>query len=207
VSHDSEGLAPNSRPTTVIEHARPEDGRAIAGLHVQGLRDGFLSSLGPRFLAHLYRAMIASPEAIVLVAREGAISGFAAAAADPGRFWRDFLRRRFLQIGARLLMRAWRPHVAKGVLEVARHLRREESLSPQLLAIVVGTPSRRAGLGGHLVSRLEEELRGRNAHQLTVSVRDKNQTARRFFERLGFHPLGRLDVHEGQPSLRYVRAL
>ncbi len=192
---------------TVVEHARLEDSRAIAGLHIQGLRDGFLSSIGARFLTRLYRAMIASPEAIVLVAREGAITGFAAAAVNPDQFWRDFLRRRLLQVAALLAVQAWRPRVAKGMLEVARHLKREESLSPQLLAIVVGTPARRAGLGGNLVSRLEEELRQRNAHQLTVSVRDKNQAARRFFERLGFHPLGRLDVHEGQPSLRYVRVL
>jgi len=42
---------------------------------------------------------------------------------------------------------------------------------------------------------------------LEVAVRVDNRWARRFFEHLGFHPLGGLSIHERHPSLRYKKAL
>jgi ribosomal protein S18 acetylase RimI-like enzyme len=198
---------PASGPTAV-DSARPEDVPDIARLHLHGLEDGFLTSLGPRFLAGLYRAMISSPHAVVLVARDGSeVIGFAAGAVSPGAFWRDFIRRRFLGIGAALAVRAIRPTVARGILEVARHIKEERASGPELLSIVVGPSSRRGGLGSHLVMKMEEELRQRGCQKVAVAVRSDNRWARDFFARLGFHALGQVEVHQGQPSLRYERWL
>ena len=47
---------------------RPEDARRVAELHAGQISTGFLSFLGPRFLARLYRRMVRSPHAFVLVA-------------------------------------------------------------------------------------------------------------------------------------------
>jgi ribosomal protein S18 acetylase RimI-like enzyme len=185
-----------------------KDAVVLAQLHKQTLKGGFLSSLGSRFLVRLYRSMIGSSRAVVLVARDGdGVVGFAAGSVSPGTFWREFLRRHLIPVGGLLTLRALRPSVAKRMLEVARHLKREAGQGSELLAIGVGPPARRMGLGLRLVMRMEEELRRKGAHQVAVAVRVDNRPARDFFERSGFHPLGGLQVHEGHPSLRYEKQL
>jgi ribosomal protein S18 acetylase RimI-like enzyme len=197
------------RPTeTVVELANPADAESVARLHMQVLNEAFLSSLGTKFMLRLYRAMIASDQAVLLVARDrDVVVGFASGAVSPSAFWKKFRRRYFLPVAAHLAARAVRPSTARRMLEIARHLRGEASLGPELLAIGVGPPARRMGLGSRLVTRMEEELQRRGAQQLAVAVRAGNRQARDFFQRLGFHPLGGLEVHQGNPALRYEKSL
>jgi ribosomal protein S18 acetylase RimI-like enzyme len=61
------------------------------------------------------------------------------------------------------------------------------------------------GLGSGLVMRLQGDLRAMGVDQLWVRVRVDNGTARSFFERLGFHPMGSIELHPKQPELRYAR--
>jgi ribosomal protein S18 acetylase RimI-like enzyme len=199
-----------SRPhgTSGVRAATPEDAIAAAGLHLQVLRDGFLSSLGHRFLAQMYRAIAISEEAVLLVAREDrSLVGFAAGAISPSAFYRHFLSRYALRSLPYLMPRLIRPTAVRGMWEIARHLKEGGSGGPQLLSIAVGPPARRAGLGLGLVMSLEQELRQRGAERLTVVVRSDNHPARAFFERLGFHPLGGLQVHRSERSLRYEKSL
>jgi ribosomal protein S18 acetylase RimI-like enzyme len=203
------GRPPHARPTeTVVELARSADAESVARLHMQILSEAFLSSLGVKFLIRLYRGMIASDQAVLLVARDGdEVVGFASGAVSPSAFWKGFRRRYFVPVAAHLAARAVRPSTVRRILEIARHLRGEASLGPELLAIGVGPPARRMGLGSRLVTRMEQELQRRGAQQLAVAVRAGNRQARDFFQRLGFHPLGGLEVHQGKPSLRYEKPL
>jgi ribosomal protein S18 acetylase RimI-like enzyme len=188
-----------------VEPASAEDAGAVAVLHAQGINEGFLSSLGPRFLTHIYRSMAASPTATLLVSRDGdgAVVGFVSGAVSPGAFYREFFRRHGLRAGLLLAGRAVRPSVLRRILEVVRHLGKEGGGGPELLSVAVG----RTGLGSLLVNRLEQDLRARGADRLAVVVGYSNQGARAFYERLGFHALGGLEVHEGYRSLRYEKPL
>ena len=192
-----------------IEAARAADAAAVARLHAEGIQEGFLSSLGPRFVAHLYRAMAGSASATLFVARDeaGEVIGFVAGAASPGAFYREFFRRHGLRAGVLLAGRAVRPSVLRRILETVRHVGKEGGGGPELLSIAVGPPARRTGLGSLLVRRLEEDLRGRGSERLAVVVGYSNAAARAFYERLGFHALGGLEVHEGYRSLRYETPL
>ena len=58
------------RSRTGVEPARPDDAGAVARLHAGGIAEGFLSTLGPRFLTHLYRAMSGRPNATLFVSRD-----------------------------------------------------------------------------------------------------------------------------------------
>ena len=195
--------------TGVVEPGAPADARAVARLHAEGISEGFLASLGPRFLTHLYRSMAASPNATLFVSRDGdgEVIGFISGAASPGAFYREFFRRRGIRAALLLAGRAVRPSVFRRILETVRHVGKEGGGGPELLSVAVGPPARRTGLGSMLVRRLEEDLRGRGAERLAVVVGAGNQGARAFYERLGFHPLGAVSVHQGYASLRYEKPL
>jgi ribosomal protein S18 acetylase RimI-like enzyme len=189
--------------------ARPEDAAEVARLHAERLRDGFLTSLGRRFLARMYRAMADSPQAVLVVARDSRhVVGFAGAAVSPAGFFGDFLRRQGVRATLAMAPRAVLPGVLQGVLEVLRHLRGVgRGGGPELLSLVVGPPARRMGLGSALVARAEEVLRAGGAQEVTVVVRADNHRIRSFFQLLGYHPMGGVAVHRGAPSLRYMKAL
>jgi ribosomal protein S18 acetylase RimI-like enzyme len=197
------------RSRTGVEPARPEDAAAVARLHADGIGEGFLSTLGQRFLAHLYRAMTQSPVATLLVSRDedGAVIGFVSGATSPGAFYRQFFRRHGPRAALILAGRALRPRVFRRILETVRHVGKEGGGGPELLSIAVGPPARRTGLGSMLVRRLEQELRADGADRLAVVVGAGNPGARAFYERLGFHPLGGIEVHQGYRSLRYEKPL
>lgn len=192
-----------------VEPARAADAPAVARLHSTGISEGFLSSLGPRFLSHLYAAMAGSSAASLFVARDegGRVIGFVSGAVSPGAFYRDFFRRHGVRAALLLAGRAVRPAVLRRILETVRHIGKEGGGGPELLSIVVGPPARRTGLGSLLVRRLEEDLRANGADRLAVVVGAGNQPARAFYERLGFHALGGLEVHQGYRSLRYEKPL
>jgi ribosomal protein S18 acetylase RimI-like enzyme len=182
----------------------------VARLHAEGIHEGFVSSLGPRFLSLLYRAMARSPHAILLVARrDGSVAGFVAGALEPGAFYRSFLLRRGPAAALLLAGRAVRPSVGRRIIETLRHLGRSPTGAdgPELLSIAVGPDSQRSGLGSRLVGRLEDELREGGAPRLFVVVGADNSAGRRFYERLGFSLDREVEVHRGSRSVRYGKSL
>jgi ribosomal protein S18 acetylase RimI-like enzyme len=76
------------------------DALAAARLHSGSITEGFLAALGPRFLARLYRRIVTSPDAFLLVADghrssggDGTTAGFIAGALDLGALYRRFIVR------------------------------------------------------------------------------------------------------------------
>ena len=60
-----------ARPHPPVVELRPAvaaDAPALAAMHVDRIEEGFLSSLGPRFLRRLYRRIIAAPGSFAIVA-------------------------------------------------------------------------------------------------------------------------------------------
>ncbi|HMK63725.1 MAG TPA: hypothetical protein VK386_08915, partial [Acidimicrobiales bacterium] len=76
------GESATGAPATQSVSLRPAcqaDASAIAALHANSITEGFLSSLGERFLRRLYRRMMASRQSVVLVAQgPEAVVGFVA---------------------------------------------------------------------------------------------------------------------------------
>jgi len=60
--------------------------------------------------------------------------------------------------------------------------------------------SRGRALGRRLVERFLDEARGRGLPGVRAMVYETNQPARRFFERLGFRPLGRQPAFKPPPE-------
>ena len=180
-----------------IRPARPGDVPAIARLHRRSLPDAFLPRLGDAFLRRLYRAMIADPQAVVLVARSArGLLGFAAGTASVGRFYRRFAVRHGVAAGISALPRLLRRGLLRRLWETARYPQDSGSMpEAELLAIAVAPGARSAGLGESLVRPLLRELGARGVGEVKVVVGADNEGANRFYERLGFRPIGRIQLH------------
>ena len=68
---------------------------------------------------------------------------------------------------------------------------RAQSQDWEVENIVVADPSRRRGLGAHLVGELLDLARSSGAHRVFLEVRESNLAARRLYEKLAFVESGR----------------
>jgi ribosomal protein S18 acetylase RimI-like enzyme len=170
----------------------------VATLHAEHLPEGFLVTLGPRFLRRLYARAARSPQAFVLVADDGAgVRGFLAVAEDTGRFYKEFLRRDGVAAGL-----AAAPNVARAPRRVWETLRygldEGDELPPaEVLSIAVDDRARGRGLGRELVDAGLDELRRREVAAARVVTALDNEPALRMYEGAGFRRHSRVEVHAG----------
>lgn len=171
------------------------DAPAAASLHAQQISEGFLSSLGPRFLARLYRRVVLSPSSFLLVAEEdGMVVGQAAATENVGRLYREFLLRDGLVATALALprlVRQWR-----SAWETLRYPAERDGLPPaELLAVAVANQARGRGIGRALVAGVNEELTRRGVVDARVVVAAANGPALALYRSSGFRPRATIRVH------------
>jgi len=70
----------------------------------------------------------------------------------------------------------------------------------ELENIAVDPSMRRTGLGTELLGALLLRAKQTNSESVFLEVRESNQTARRFYERAGFHQVGRRKSYYAEPS-------
>jgi ribosomal protein S18 acetylase RimI-like enzyme len=176
------------------------DVAAAARLHSEQIGEGFLSSLGPRFLARLYRRVVRWHRSFLLVAEEdGVVVGHAAATEDVAQLYRQFLRHDGLVAGLvaapRLALR-WR-----SALETLRYPSGHDDLPPaELLAVAVDSSCRGRGIGKALVTAANEELARRGVDDARVVVAAHNQPAIALYLGSGYRPAAVTEVHASTPS-------
>ena len=200
----------------VVRPATPADAAAMARLHADGMPEAFLPTLGPRFLARLYRALASDPDAVALVA-EGVdgVVGFAAGVASVGGFYRRFARAHGPAAALAAAPRLVRPRVARRLLETVRYPAQEPNGNgngngrlpdAELLSIAVAPGFRAGGTGRALADGVLAGLAGRGVDDIKVVVGAANQGANRFYAKVGFREAGQLTVHQGTPSNVWIRS-
>jgi len=174
----------------------------VARLHAALIGEGFLSSLGPRFLGRLYRRVADSGDCFVLVADAGAgPAGFIAGAMSLGRLYRRFVVRdgmaAFAGAPVRLLSALPR------VLETLRHGGGgdDDVAGAELLAVAVDPAWRGRHLGTALVEGFLAEVARRGATTARVVVGADNAAAVAMYRRSGFEPARSFELHPGTTSL------
>lgn len=183
-----------------LRPATPEDAAHLGALHGARISEGFLPTLGPRFLALLYRRIARSPHAFALAAvRDGEVVGFAAAATDLGALYREFLLRDGVRAGlaaAPRLLRSWRK-----VLETLRYPAAGAALpDAEILAVAVAPGAAGQGVGRTLVDGAVAELRRRGIDAVKVVAGADNAAALALYRACGFTTGERRSVHEGTTS-------
>lgn len=184
-----------------VRPARPEDAVAVARLHVECIPDGFLASLGPRFLRRLYRRAVRSDRVDVLVAAAdgGEVEGFVAVADDVRAFYREFLARDWLV--AVLASAAGVLRAPRAVFETLRYGARSGGVdggpTAEILALAVAPGARGRGTGGALATAALAAVRERGCPRVRVLTAVGNDAAVRVYERAGMRREGRDSVHRG----------
>jgi GNAT superfamily N-acetyltransferase len=193
-----------------IRLMRNADARRVAQLHADSITEGFLSRLGPRFLAALYRGIAADEASAVFVAEEDTRAvGFCAYARDVSGLYRRVLRARFWRLGFASLPRCLNPWVLKEIADTLRYPAKQAAQalpSAEILSIAVESAAQGKGIGRAL---LDEALRGARRdgqRQIKVLAGAKLNQANRFYESCGFHKAAELEQH-GEPLNVYVRTL
>jgi ribosomal protein S18 acetylase RimI-like enzyme len=190
--------------TPGLRRGQPGDARAVASLHAERIGEGFLVTLGPRFLTRLYRRIARSPHAVLLVADDGgAIRGFVAAATDTRRLYREFLRRDAVPAGL-----AAAPAVVRAPRRVWETLHYgtagdgagDDLPAAEVLSIAVASDAGGRGLGGALLAAALEELGRAGIVSARVVTAVGNDAALAMYERAGFRRRARTEVHAGIPQ-------
>ncbi|HUI03239.1 MAG TPA: GNAT family N-acetyltransferase [Acidimicrobiales bacterium] len=197
------GSPPDQRGAPVrLRRGDPSDAPVVAALHHELIAEGFLSSLGPRFLRRLYRRVALSGDSFLLVAEVDAVPvGFIAGSVSLGRLYRRFIVRDGVAAAlgsARQLLGAWRR-----ALETLRHGGEGGAGAPaaELLAVAVAPAWRGRGVGARLVTGFLAEVAAMAGDASRVVVGAENATAIAMYRRAGFTAARTFELHPGTTSL------
>ena len=184
----------------IVRAGTDADASAAACLHATAITEGFLSSLGPRFLTRLYRRMVRDPSSFLLVAEEdGAVIGHAAATENVSHLYRQFLLRDGVVAGIAAAPRLLSQF--RSVLETLRYPSGNDELpNAELLAVAVDYGHQGRGVGRALVNAVREELLRRGVREARVVVAATNGRALRLYTSSGFQPSASIEVHARTPS-------
>jgi len=189
----------SAQPVTglVVERMSPQTVGPTADLFRTTIPDALVTQLGRRLLLEFLRFLESQPDAGVWVARgaDGSVVGFLAGVLDrPGVYTRLTRVLRFPLVRA-IVQNAWKPSVLNWFrLALLARLRSkmetgaQERPSAELIAMGVADAARGQGIGARLVTAFEAQLRAWGyAGDYVILTGIGNETARRFYERLGAH--------------------
>ena len=184
-----------------VRLGEPRDASTAASLHARLINEGFLSSLGARFLGRLYSRITRAEGSFLLIAQaQQSTVGFIAGSVSVSRLYRSFLLRdgvaAFLGAPVRLVLSSPR------VLETLRHGRGDEVIEGgELLAVAVDPTWRGQHVGGQLVDAFLREIEERGLSAAHVVVGAENAAAIAMYRRAGFAPARTFELHRGTQSL------
>ena len=183
----------------VVRPGTSSDAQVAARLHASQITEGFLPTLGPRFLARLYRRITIDPGSFLFLAEDqGQTAGFIAGSVDVRRLYKTFL----LRDGARALLSAL-PTITRGwrkVLETLGHGSGDVE-GAELLSVAVDPAWQGHGVGQRLVEAFLTEVGNRSVDRANVVVGASNAAAIALYRRSGFREIQQMEVHAGTRSL------
>jgi len=190
----------------MLRLARSEDVDDIARLHAAAVAEGFLPTLGPRFLRLLHRRIVLSSHSFAIVAEDdGELAGVVVASENVGLLYREFLVRDGVRASVAALPRLLR--AAGRAFETLRYPTRHTALPPaEILVVAVAAAKRRAGTGGALVERTIAELDHRRVRAVRVVTTASNDASLALYRSRGFRPVSSTEVHRGTESVVLVRS-
>jgi ribosomal protein S18 acetylase RimI-like enzyme len=207
--HDDPGPHHAARPrrggspeTVRVRPGTASDARIAADLHASQISQGFLSVLGPSFLARLYRRISLDPGSFLIMGEsEGDAVGFIAGSTDVGQLYRAFLVRDGVAAAlgsCRHLISQWRQ-----VVETLRHGSGGAGTGrgAELLAVAVDGSFQGKGAGWSLVTAFLSEVTARGGDAAHVVVGAENMAAVSLYRRAGFGEVERFELHSGTESL------
>ncbi len=183
--------------------------RQVAKLHASCISQGFLSSLGPRFLTVLYRAIDQCDTAVLIVEKDGTrVTGFVTGGSGMGSVYRQMLRD-WPRLGLSLAPALVQPHKIKGILEILtrRDSNGDATSLPEheLFSIAVDPAFRGSGTAERLYHALNDHFRASAVPAYRIVVGESLIPAHRFYTRMGAKPVRTVRLHGTSTSTIYVQ--
>jgi len=183
--------------------------RQVARLHIEGINQGFLTTLGERFLAMMYQAIDESDGAVLFVEYDGdRVVGFVTGAESMRPIFRQMLRQK-ARLASALAPALLNPRKVVRILEILRHSRTQtgsDSLPEfELLSIAVARAARRKGVAKRLYEALVVFCAENGFPAFKIVVGANLAPAHAFYRQMGAIPTTTISVHHGQESVVYVQ--
>jgi len=177
----------------------PEHARAVAELHITGIKTGFISSLGVEFVTALYEAIAKSTYGYGFVAlREGEVVGFAAFATHLGGLYKSVVFKHGLRITFTLARKIFSIDTIKKVLETLFYPARIKNMNlpeAEFLSMVISEKARRKGLATDFIKKGFDEAARREIKKLKILAAVDIIPINKLYEKLGFELVGQIENH------------
>lgn len=199
----------SSMPTSVELNPQESDVfSACATIHTESIPDGFLPSLGQRFLALLYRFFASNDKTFLLVARRDShVLGFFCGSLGTGGVYKSFLRQHAAVAVWTLLPVLINPRVVWRIIETLRYPDRTETLNlpdAEILNFCVASNARGEGVGLRLFDEGIAEFQRHGVKKIRIITGEKQHRAQALYERAGAQRQEQLNIHSGEVSLAYI---
>lgn len=182
-----------------IASLSPEHARAVAELHISGIRTGFISSLGVEFVTALYEAIAKSTYGYGFVAlRNGEVVGFAAFATHLGGLYKSVVFKHGLRFTFALARKLLSAGTVKKVLETLFYPARIRNMNlpeAEFLSMVISEQARRKGLATDFIKMGFDEAAGRGIEKLKILAAVDIIPINKLYEKLGFELVGQIENH------------
>lgn len=181
--------------------------REVARIHMQCINQGFLPTLGERFLALMYQSIDADPNSALFIERiEGRVVGFISGGRGMGSIYWQMLER-WPRLFLELLPALFTPRKLKRIVEIVWFSRRKKPVpgcpNAELFSIAVMESARGGGVADRLYEALKQHFVADGEAAFCIVVGDSLGPAHRFYQRMGAVPMAQISVHEGQGSTLY----
>lgn len=180
----------------------------MAEIHREAIAEGFLSTLGERFLTGLYRHLSDMEGAFAFLAMDGTrVQGFVVGAMDTGRVYRSYAKKggvsAFFALAPKMLSPRRIARVAETLLYPNR--KQDDGLpEPEILNFCVRAECQGQGVGGRLFRALVAEFAERGVGEIRIVTGEGQRSAQDFYEAKGAVLVRSIEVHKGTPSRVYT---
>lgn len=190
----------------------PQNLMHVAKLHAKNLDQGFLSTLGIKFLFIMYQAIDECEASVLIVENDdtGVPIGFVTGAEGMRPIYQQMFKRLPALIAA-LLPSLLNPIKVWRILEILLHSKHSAEIQNfptyELLSIAVDPHHRGQGVSERLYAGLLDHCRRHEIHSFKIIVGENLHPAHRFYLRMGADVAGEVQVHGEQRSLVYAQAI
>jgi ribosomal protein S18 acetylase RimI-like enzyme len=181
----------------------------VISIHMNSFQGFFLSFLGKKFLKLFYEGIISSPQGVGLIyVSDGHIQGFICGSVDPSDFFRNLLKKKWIQfafasLGAVLKKPSIIPRLLRAVNQPSSSPKGKDNAT--LMSIGVDPNAQGLGIGKILVQHFLEKLRAIGAQEVNLTTdRLNNAKTNEFYQKLGFSLKRHFVTPEGREMNEYI---
>lgn len=185
--------------------------RKVAQIHSLCINQGFLPTLGIRFLTLLYEAIDADQNSVLFVnIIDGEIVGFVAGGRGMKSIYIEMIKR-FPKLLIALIPVVFSPSKLKYIVDILLIGREKNTAAnrptAELFSIAVLDNARGRGIAGDLYKSLAQHFTENCEDSFGIVVGDNLLSAHKFYLRMGAIPVAQISIHKGQISTLYKQDL